>query len=205
MKKILSIWMLVVASFAAHAQFYNPVSWEFSQKNLPQDEIELSFKATIEGDWYMYSQHIADDGPVPTTFTFFNPEGVELLTDVLEPEPIEEFDPNFDMVLKYFKKEVTFRQRLKSFSDTVFSLRGEVMFMTCDAMQCLPPEYVEFSFFDLPANTQEVKATEDTPIASSKGMWVYIFYCFSEWFCCSVNSMCISDDTHDCKLFYQTE
>ena len=49
MKKILSIWMLVVASFAAHAQFYNPVSWEFSQKNLPQDEIELSFKATIEG------------------------------------------------------------------------------------------------------------------------------------------------------------
>ena len=90
--------------FAAHAQFYNPVSWEFSQKNLPQDEIELSFKATIEGDWYMYSQHIADDGPVPTTFTFFNAEGVELLTDVLEPEPIEEFDPNFDMVLKYFKR-----------------------------------------------------------------------------------------------------
>ena len=181
MKKILSIWMLVVASFAAHAQFYNPVSWEFSQKNLPQDEIELSFKATIEGDWYMYSQHIADDGPVPTTFTFFNPEGVELLTDVLEPEPIEEFDPNFDMVLKYFKKEVTFRQRLKSFSDTVFSLRGEVMFMTCDAMQCLPPEYVEFSF-DLPANTQEVKATEDTPIASSKGMWGIFFIAFLSGF-----------------------
>ena len=181
MKKILSIWMLVVASFAAHAQFYNPVSWEFSQKNLPQDEIELSFKATIEGDWYMYSQHIADDGPVPTTFTFFNPEGVELLTDILEPEPIEEFDPNFDMVLKYFKKEVTFRQRLKSFSDTVFSLRGEVMFMTCDAMQCLPPEYVEFSF-DLPANTQEVKATEDTPIASSKGMWGIFFIAFLSGF-----------------------
>ena len=150
-------------------------------KNLPQDEIELSFKATIEGDWYMYSQHIADDGPVPTTFTFFNPEGVELLTDVLEPEPIEEFDPNFDMVLKYFKKEVTFRQRLKSFSDTVFSLRGEVMFMTCDAMQCLPPEYVEFSF-DLPANTQEVKSTEDTPIASSKGMWGIFFIAFLSGF-----------------------
>ena len=180
MKKILSIWMLVVALCSA-CPIYNPVSWEFSQKNLPQDEIELSFKATIEGDWYMYSQHIADDGPVPTTFTFFNPEGVELLTDVLEPEPIEEFDPNFDMVLKYFKKEVTFRQRLKSFSDTVFSLRGEVMFMTCDAMQCLPPEYVEFSF-DLPANTQEVKATEDTPIASSKGMWGIFFIDFLSGF-----------------------
>lgn len=181
MKKILSIWMLVVASFAAHAQFYNPVSWEFSQKNLPQDEIELSFKATIEGDWYMYSQHIADEGPVPTTFTFFNAEGVELLTEVLEPEPIEEFDPNFDMVLKYFKKEVTFRQRLKSVSDTVFSLTGEVMFMTCDPMQCLPPEYVEFSF-DLPATTQEVKATEDTPTASTKGMWGIFFIAFLSGF-----------------------
>lgn len=181
MKKILSIWMLVVASFAAHAQFYNPVSWEFSQKNLPQDEIELSFKATIEGDWYMYSQHIADEGPVPTTFTFFNAEGVELLTEVLEPEPIEEFDPNFDMVLKYFKKEVTFRQRLKSVSDTAFSLTGEVMFMTCDPMQCLPPEYVEFSF-DLPATTQEVKATEDTPTASTKGMWGIFFIAFLSGF-----------------------
>lgn len=181
MKKILSIWMLVVASFAAHAQFYNPVSWEFSQKNLPQDEIELSFKATIEGDWYMYSQHIADEGPVPTTFTFFNAEGVELLTEVIEPEPIEEFDPNFDMVLKYFKKEVTFRQRLKSVSDTAFSLTGEVMFMTCDPMQCLPPEYVEFSF-DLPATTQEVKATEDTPTASTKGMWGIFFIAFLSGF-----------------------
>lgn len=181
MKKILSIWMLVVASFAAHAQFYNPVSWEFSQKNLPQDEIELSFKATIEGDWYMYSQHIADEGPVPTTFTFFNAEGVELLTEVLEPEPIEEFDPNFDMVLKYFKKEVTFRQRLKSVSDTAFSLTGEVMFMTCDPMQCLPPEYVEFSF-DLPATTQEVKATEDTPTTSTKGMWGIFFIAFLSGF-----------------------
>ena len=181
MKKILSIWMLVVASIAAHAQFYNPVSWEFSQKNLPQDEIELSFKATIEGDWYMYSQHIADDGPVPTTFTFFNAEGVELLTEILEPEPIEEFDPNFDMVLKYFKKEVTFRQRLKSVSDTAFSLTGEVMFMSCDPTQCLPPEYVEFSF-DLPAASQEVIATEDIPNASSKGMWGIFFIAFLSGF-----------------------
>lgn len=181
MKNILSVWILMVASFATHAQFYNPVSWEFSQKNLPQNEIELSFKATIEDNWYMYSQHIADDGPVPTTFTFFNAEGVELLTEVLEPEPIEEFDPNFDMVLKYFKKEVTFRQRLKSVSDTAFSLTGEVMFMTCDPMQCLPPEYVEFSF-DLPATTQEVKATEDTSTASSKGIWGIFFIAFLSGF-----------------------
>ena len=48
-------------------------------------------------------------------------------------------------------------------------------------MQCLLPEYVEFSF-DLPANTQEVKATEDTLIASSKGMWGIFFIAFLSGF-----------------------
>ena len=53
----------------------------------------------------MYSQHISDDGPVPTTFTFFNTEGIEILTEVLEPElQLKGFDPNFDMLLKYFKR-----------------------------------------------------------------------------------------------------
>ena len=70
MKKLLSIWVLLLAFFTVSAQFYNPVSWEFSQEKIGGDELELTFTASIEGEWYMYSQHISDDGPVPTTFTF---------------------------------------------------------------------------------------------------------------------------------------
>ena len=160
MKKLLSVCVLLLAYFVASAQFYNPVSWDFSHEKIGGDELELTFTASIEGDWYMYSQHISDDGPVPTTFTFFNAEGIEVLTEVLEPEPVEEFDPNFDMVLKYFKKEVSFTQRIKSVTDSAYTLKGEVMFMTCDPKQCLPPEYVEFAF-DIPVAKAEIKASSD--------------------------------------------
>jgi len=177
MKKLLNIWVLLIASFSASAQFYNPVSWDFSQENIDGDELELTFTATIEGDWYMYSQHIVDDGPVPTTFTFFNIEGVSELTEVLEPQPVEEFDPNFDMLLKYFKKEVSFTKRIKSITDSAYTLNGEVMFMTCDPKQCLPPEYVEFSF-DIPAATGEIKASDDSSASSPKVMWGIFFIAF---------------------------
>ncbi|MBJ10592.1 MAG: thiol:disulfide interchange protein [Flavobacteriales bacterium] len=181
MKKLLSVWVLLLAFFTVSAQFYNPVSWKFSQENIGGDELELTFTAIIEGEWYMYSQHISDDGPVPTTFTFFNGEGIEVLTDVLEPEPVEEFDPNFDMVLKYFKKEVSFTQRIKSVTDSAYTLNGEVMFMTCDPKQCLPPEYVEFAF-DIPVATGEIKASDDASAASTKGMWGIFFIAFLSGF-----------------------
>lgn len=181
MKKLLSVSVLILAFFAASAQFYNPVSWEFSQEKIGNDQLELTFTASIEGDWYMYSQHISDDGPVPTMFTFFNAEGIEVLTEVLEPEPVEEFDSNFDMVLKYFKKEVSFTQRIKSVTDSAYTLNGEVMFMTCDPKQCLPPEYVEFSF-NIPASTLEIKASDDTSAASSTGMWGIFFIAFLSGF-----------------------
>jgi thiol:disulfide interchange protein DsbD len=35
----------------------------------------------------------------------------ELVGNVEEGEPIEEFDPNFDMVLKYFKKKAVFQSK----------------------------------------------------------------------------------------------
>ena len=181
MKKLLSVWVLLLAFFTASAQFYNPVSWEFSQENIGGDELELTFTASIEGDWYMYSQHISDDGPVPTTFTFFNGEGIEVLTKVLEPEPVEEFDPNFDMVLKYFKKEVSFTQLIKSVTDSAYTLKGEVMFITCDPKQCLPPEYVEFAF-DIPVATGEIKASSDASTSSTKGMWGIFFIAFLSGF-----------------------
>ena len=181
MKKLLSVCVLLLAYYVASAQFYNPVSWEFSQEKIGGDELELTFTASIEGDWYMYSQHISDDGPVPTTFTFFNAEGIEVLTEVLEPEPIEEFDPNFDMVLKYFKKEVSFTQRIKSVTDSAYTLKGEVMFMTCDPKQCLPPEYVEFAF-DIPVAKAEIKASSDSSTSSTKGMWGIFFIAFLSGF-----------------------
>ncbi len=174
MKKVLSIFGLLLAVIAVQAQIYNPVSWEFSQENLGNDEVELTFKANIEGHWHLYSQDIPEDGPIPTTFTYFSADGFKELGSITEPEAITEFDPNFDMTLKYFDHEVVFTQRIQIVSDSAFTLKGEVMFMVCDEAQCLPPDYEEFSF--------ELTAASGTSSADSKGMWGIFFIAFLSGF-----------------------
>ena len=127
------------------SQIFNPVEWSFSQEDLGDSEYNLVFEANIEDGWYVYSQYVGDDGPIPTEFTFFDAEDYELVGNVEEGQPIEEFDPNFDMALKYFKKKAIFNQKVKLLSNSA-TVSGEFVFMVCDESQCLPPEYVEFSF-----------------------------------------------------------
>ena len=145
MKRLLIVLFTSMSVFVS-AQIFNPVEWEFSQKQLTDTEIELQFKATIDDGWYLYSQHIGDDGPVPTEFTFITEGGYELIDAITEGEPIEEFDPNFDMILKYFRHEAIFTQKIKVTAAEDSKLAGDVYFMVCDEAQCLPPEVAEFYF-----------------------------------------------------------
>ena len=145
MKKFLIIFLTLI-SVIASAQIFIPVEWEFSQKQLSDTEIELQFKANIDDGWHLYSQFIGDDGALPTTFTFFNEGGYKLIDGVAEGQPIEEFDPMYDMVLKYFGDEAIFSQKIKVTSAEDFKLNGDVYFMACNDVKCSPPEAVEFSF-----------------------------------------------------------
>jgi thiol:disulfide interchange protein DsbD len=77
-----------------------------------------------------------------------------LVGGVTESESIEEFDPNFDMILKYFSDEAEFRQKVKLLTDGPVIVKGSVNFMSCDDKRCLPPEDVEFEFPYKGASTQ---------------------------------------------------
>ncbi len=173
MKKFLSICSLMFAISFLQAQIYDPVSWTFSQKNINEDEVELTFQADIEENWYIYSQELIGDGPVATEFSFFTQSGFEIVSDVIEPQAASEYDPNFDMELKLFKNQVTFKQIIKTTSDTSFTLKGEVYFMVCDPTQCLPPEAVEFEFNIPPAENKS---------QSSASLWALFFIAFLSGF-----------------------
>lgn len=176
MKKL--ILFLITLPFLVSAQIYDPVSWEFSQEQISADEVKLIFSAEIEEGWYLYSQTIADDGPVPTSFVFFEADSFNLVGSTAEGTPIEQFDPNFDMVLSYFKKTATFSQVVKITTDNDFKLKGELTFMVCDISKCLPPEYVEFEF-DI-KGSQNASSTNDS--SSKKGMWSIFFIAFLSGF-----------------------
>jgi len=178
MKKL--ILFLIALPFLLSAQIYDPVSWTFSQEQISSDEIELTFSAEIEEGWYLYSQNIADDGPVPTSFIFFEADSFQLVGTTIEGTPIEQFDPNFDMVLSYFKKSATFSQIIKVTTDNDFKLKGELTFMVCDISKCLPPEYVEFEF-DI-KGSENTSSSNDSDSSSKKGMWSIFFIAFLSGF-----------------------
>ena len=144
MKKL--ILLFTTFTLFASAQILEPVSWDFTQDKLSDHEIELKFKASIEDHWHVYSQYINDDGPIPTSFVFFESNDFELVGSTNEGESIEEFDPNFDMVLKYFESEEIFSQKVKVLTKNAFTINGEINFMACDEAQCIFPMPVPFSF-----------------------------------------------------------
>ena len=179
MKKL--ILFFTALTLVSTAQIFDPVKWDFSQKKLSENEIELSFKANIENGWYVYSQN-AGEGPVSTEFTFENSDKFILSGNVLEQDPLEEFDPNFDAILRYFKNEAVFTQIIQVNSVEDFQINGEVYFMTCDSTQCLPPEALEFTFNIDGINEDLISSTNDTNQSSSKSMWALFFIAFLSGF-----------------------
>ncbi|MFO8130337.1 MAG: cytochrome c biogenesis protein CcdA [Bacteroidales bacterium] len=154
---------LLVLSIPAHAfsQVLEPVTWSFDSKMKSDTEAELIFQASIDEHWHLYSQDIPMSPPA-TTFTFEERGKYERIGEVEESESIREYDPNFDMELKYFSGEATFTQRIRLLTDEPVVVRGSLEFMCCDDKQCLPPAEVEYTFFFNGATEADV------PVASGE-------------------------------------
>lgn len=143
--RIFTIFVLSIISFSVSAQqFLTPIKWEFSSKKISETEAELIFKAKIDDHWHLYSQFIKAGGPEPTVFTINKSKSFELVGKVKESKSIEMMDPNFAMMVKFFAKEATFKQKIKILDNKPFSVKGNVYFMVCDDKQCLPPEELNF-------------------------------------------------------------
>ncbi len=142
----LSLFFFVCAS-SIFAQMEKPVEWSFETKKIDNGVYDVYFNADINGSWYLYSQHLGgESGPVPTAFAFEKMDGCELVGDVEEiGNPIHKFDDMFSMELKYYRKNVTFRQRIKIEEDAAFTT-GYLTFMTCNNDRCMPPTDIDFSF-----------------------------------------------------------
>ncbi len=139
MRNLLFLFLFISSCGVSYAQ--EKVKWTFSY-NKKLNQIELS--AEISDGWHMYSQFIKNDiGPVPTSFTFSEEEAKKLSGKVIEPKPIQEYDPNFEANLDFFKHTVVFVQKLKK--GTKGKISGSLTFMVCNESMCLPPSDVPFT------------------------------------------------------------
>ena len=152
---ITTIALLLLFTFGINAQIFEPVTWSFSSNKVSEKEYELVFTASIDLNWHLYSQDIPMTPPA-TTFTFDQNADYELIGEVVEASTIiEEYDPNFEMVLKYFAHEAIFKQTVRLTGDGAV-VKGFVDFMSCDDTKCLPPAELDFSFtLGTPSNRGE--------------------------------------------------
>lgn len=138
----------------------NPIHWKVHSESLGADEYKIFFNATCDGDWHIYSQHLeGNEGPLPTVFVVELPEGGTTTSEMIEPAPHVEYDPNFKMELAFFEGSAEFTQTIKV-SGTP-KIKASVDFMACDDSGCLPPELVEFEI-DLATGAGEEIALEAT-------------------------------------------
>ena len=143
MKYFFAASLLLFALFS-NAQL-DPVAWEASLIHIEGDNYELQITAEIEDKWVIYSQHLDDDGPIPTTFTVDANENLKLVGGFEEPnDPIIEMDDMFGMKLTKFKGTSTFVQKVK-ISNSQKEVKGSIEFMTCDSKRCLPPKTVTYT------------------------------------------------------------
>lgn len=166
--KILLVGLMILfQSFAIlQAQVLKPVKWSFSSKQITNEQTQLIFTADIDPTWHLYSQDIPTDGPVPTSFNFEKSPSYSLVGKVKEPKAIEEFDKNFDMVVKYFATQAVFTQTIKVQTDKDFKITGVLEFMCCDDSRCLPPEEVDFTF-NVRGNPDAAKVADIVPVTGN--------------------------------------
>ena len=146
------------------SQILEPVHWNFEKNQISENQYELVFTADIDANWAIYSQSVDEGGPIPTTFFFSESSSYNLIGEVVEDSAnmITENDPIFDMVVSKFYTQAIFRQKVKINNfDTPIS--GILNFMTCDDIQCLAPEDVDFRF-NFSKNLLQEEAQENTTV-----------------------------------------
>ncbi|TFF37768.1 protein-disulfide reductase DsbD domain-containing protein [Mucilaginibacter psychrotolerans] len=127
------------------AQVLTPVKWSYAAKRTSKTEAVILLKATIENGWHIYSQHLAEGGPVKTVFTFSAGNNYELSGKTTEPTPVTKYEKAFGMEVSYFENSVIFKQRIRLKRTGPLKISGGISYMTCNAEKCLPPDDLSFS------------------------------------------------------------
>jgi thiol:disulfide interchange protein len=153
--RTIAVLLLVFTASFLSAQVENPVTWKNYIRHVSDNNYEIVFTGTIQSGWYVYSQYLeSDDGPIPTSFDFKMPSGVQKVGKTQESGNKKTgFDSVFKMNVTKYAQTVTFKQPIKVDDPSrVYTIKGGWEFMTCNDSKCLAPTYTEFSLKTKPIN-----------------------------------------------------
>jgi len=145
-RTVLSLAAILLFIAVTHSQIIKPVKWTFSAKPINKDQVDLIFKAAIQSPWHMYGLNIPENGPIPTSISFSDTKGFELIgkpTQSPKPEVVD--DKIFNMKLELHSGQVTFTQRIRLVQRDSVIITGVLDYMTCSDIQCVPGDH-DFTF-----------------------------------------------------------
>ncbi len=163
MRKLLAFLLTLGCICVSYAQPMKPVKVNSSFKVISDTEGVITFVATINSGWHMYSTEDVD-GPTPTTLTVEKISGAKLegaLTHVTAP--IKKYEEMFGTDVYYFENSATFTQKVKLLGGK-YVVEGYLRYGACDDQSCTPPTSVDFSVegeATLPSSSVSIKEESD--------------------------------------------
>jgi thiol:disulfide interchange protein len=147
-RRMLTLAFIILVSASTQAQ--SPATFSFSidpDVLHPGETATIAVNVRIADDWHIYSTTTPPGGPYPTEIVLNTGRLVQVGAPI-QPEPIIEHDPNFDLKVEYYGKSVQFGLSAHAPADTpvgLTELSGSVTYMLCNETSCLPPETETFS------------------------------------------------------------
>ena len=171
-RSALAVALAFMALTGAHAQILRDiVSWTRTVEDNSPTEKTIVLTASIKPNWHLYATELPAGGPTPTHLLVDKISGAELVGKLTsDAKPVEKYDPNFEMTLRFFSGKVSFRQKIRITDPKKFAFEGAIRHMACDDERCLSPSNWDFSVQakDLgklseaaPAATTETPAPQD--------------------------------------------
>lgn len=139
MKRILIIFLAMLAVAGVSAQSRQPIRWRLSVEMKSTDEGVATVRALVSPGWHLYGMEMPDDGPRPTRISLAEGCGVTPTGDMTaSPEAVTVTDPLYGAELTRWDGNVTFTIPFKV-TATDATLKVNVAYMGCNDETCLPP------------------------------------------------------------------
>ena len=128
---------------ACFAQIVNPVTIDVTSDSLVRagEVVNIEISAKMEKQWKIYSIYKIVDGPLPTEINIKG-DIISEIGKVIEPEPIEEYDPGFDVTSFYHKGNTLFISQVRLKDDLPpgnYEISVMTYYQVCNERLCYPP------------------------------------------------------------------
>ncbi len=173
----LALVLVTMVAHSAFAQLENPVTWNVSAKHKEDNRYELTFKATIQHGWHLYSTVLSAGGPLPTVFIYtesadFKPTGKVTERGILK----KELDEIFNVEVRYYANEVTFTQDVELAKGvTAATITGNIEYQVCFEDKCV---FHEKDFTVKVGQKLAAAQTETNGSSTESSLWSFFFIAF---------------------------